>query len=192
MCACEWPGEAVRSVGYGPPADVYPIGVDCKVLGGEGCDDIEDSYVTWLLPFGECAGIPGRPLASIVCVVTTVNYVVEHDAVGSRSTKDAAEPDKVIRLAEVVDRLRGIPVEQGVVTNCRSGTSLVRSWSLQQFRSLQSPASNVRVERSSRRQGRMWERSTWTKYRDQRCRDTLLAPMCEQVQAATSARNWMG
>jgi hypothetical protein len=114
MVACEWPGEAVRNVGYGPPADVYPIGVDCRVLCGEGCDDIDDSYATWLFPLGDCAGIPGRPLASIVEVVTTVDYVVKLDVVRSESTesRDAAEPGKVLRQAEVVNRLRRIPVKR--------------------------------------------------------------------------------
>jgi hypothetical protein len=114
MVACEWPGEAVRSVGYGPPADVYPIGVDCKVLCGEGCDDIDDSYATWF-PLGDCAGIPVRPLASIASVVTTVDcYVVKFDVVRSELTesRDAGKPGKVLRQAEVVNRLRRIPVKR--------------------------------------------------------------------------------
>lgn len=40
---CGWPGEAVRSAGYGPDAEVYPLGVDCKLLCGEGCDEMDDS-----------------------------------------------------------------------------------------------------------------------------------------------------
>jgi hypothetical protein len=40
---CGWPGDAVRSAGYGPAAEVYPLGVDCKLLCGEGCDEMDDS-----------------------------------------------------------------------------------------------------------------------------------------------------
>jgi hypothetical protein len=40
---CGWPGEAVRSAGYGPDAEAYPLGVECRLLCGEGCDDIDDS-----------------------------------------------------------------------------------------------------------------------------------------------------
>ena len=39
---CGWPGDTIRSAGYGPAAEVYPLGVGCKLLCGEGCDDEMD------------------------------------------------------------------------------------------------------------------------------------------------------
>ena len=93
------PGEAVRSVGYGPPADVYPRGVGCIELCGEGCDDIDDSYVTWLFPLGDCAGSPGRPLGSIACAMLMVSYVTEHHlGRAMQQCSNAAVPGKKGRL----------------------------------------------------------------------------------------------